>query len=77
MVPVEQMCEPNSAAPDNVIEDGITEEMDRALAERTPRHSVKTWEQIWKLLFPQDVSALDSGESLIVVMHIIRKHAGS
>lgn len=61
MVPVEQMCEPNSAASDNVIEDGITEEMDRALAEQRPRHSVKTWEQIWKLLFPQDVPALDSG----------------
>ncbi|KAG6361688.1 hypothetical protein INS49_009916 [Diaporthe citri] len=68
MVPVEQMCEPNSAAPDNVIEDGITEEMDRALAERTPRHSVKTWEQIWKLLFPQDVSALDSEYLPVVEM---------
>lgn len=68
MVPVEHMCEPNSAAPDNAIEDGITEEMDRALAERTPRHSVKTWEQIWKLLFPQDVSALDSEYLPVVEM---------
>ncbi|KAK7727343.1 hypothetical protein SLS63_007165 [Diaporthe eres] len=57
-----------NAAPDNVIEDGITEEMDRALAERTPRHSVKTWEQIWKLLFPQDVSALDSEYLPVVEM---------
>lgn len=66
MVPADQMCEPNSAASDNVIEDGITEEMDRALAERTPRHSVQSWEAIWKLLFPQDVCALDSGESPIM-----------
>lgn len=66
MVPADQMCEPNSAPSDNVIEGGITEEMDRALAERTPRHSVQSWEAIWKLLFPQDVSALDSGKSPVV-----------
>lgn len=77
MVPVDEMCEPNGAASENVIEDGITEEMDRALAERTPRHSVQSWEQIWKLLFPQDVSALDSGESPIVLHHNIYNHMGS
>ncbi|KAL1867916.1 hypothetical protein Daus18300_006191 [Diaporthe australafricana] len=59
MVPADQMCEPSSAALENVIEDGITEEMDRALADRTPRKSIHSWEQICKLLFPQDVSALD------------------
>jgi hypothetical protein len=62
MVSVDQLCEPNGATSDIVVEEGITEEMDRALADRTPRHSVQTWEQICKLLFPQDVSPLDSGE---------------
>ncbi|KAJ0109743.1 hypothetical protein J7T55_004292 [Diaporthe amygdali] len=68
MVPVEQMCEPNNAASDNVIEDGITEEMDRTLADRTPRKGVHSWEQIWKLLFPQDVSDLDSEYLPVVEM---------
>lgn len=77
MVPVDQMCEPNSAVSDNVIDDGITEEMDRALAERTPRHSVQSWEQIWQLLFPQDISVLDSGESPIVSLHNLCNHVGS
>ncbi|KAG8169625.1 hypothetical protein KVR01_000370 [Diaporthe batatas] len=60
MVPADQMCEPNGCVSDIVVEDGITEEMDRALADRTPRHLVNSWEQIWKLLFPQDASPQDS-----------------
>lgn len=64
------MCEPNGAASDIAVEDGITEEMDRILADPTPRQGVKTWEQIWKLLFPQDVSPLDSGECFIYAVHI-------
>ncbi|KAH8776543.1 hypothetical protein F5883DRAFT_248970 [Diaporthe sp. PMI_573] len=68
MVSVDQLCEPNGAASDIVVEEGITEEMDRALADRTPRHSVQTWEQICKLLFPQDVSPLDSEYLPVVEM---------
>lgn len=59
MVPVDQMCEPNATASVPMAEDGITQEMDRALADRS-RHAVHSWEQIWKLLFPQDASPQDS-----------------
>ncbi|KAI3392042.1 hypothetical protein diail_6316 [Diaporthe ilicicola] len=68
MVPVDQMCEPNSAASDDAVEDGISEDMDRALADRTPRKSIRSWEQIWKLLFPHDTSALDSEYLPVVEM---------
>ncbi|KUI69341.1 hypothetical protein VM1G_05066 [Cytospora mali] len=59
MVPAEQICEANSASSNSSEEDGITEEMDRALADDTRRENVQTWEEIWKLLFPQDAAVLD------------------
>jgi hypothetical protein len=71
------MCEPNGAASDVVVEDGITEEMDRALAERTPRRAVQTWDQIWKLLFPQDASPLDPGEYFVQYMIVAHTQADS
>lgn len=67
MVPADEMCEPNDGVLDVVAVDGITEEMDRALADRT--QGVHSWEQIWTLLFPQDPSPQDSGYLPVVEMY--------
>lgn len=62
MVPVEQMCEARPASSNRSEEDGITEEMDRILADTTRRYKAQTWEEIWRLLFPGDVTVLDPGK---------------
>lgn len=62
MVPVEQMCEAVHVSSTSAEEEGITEEMDRALADQTRRIQVQTWEEIWRLLFPGDSAALDPGK---------------
>lgn len=62
MVPAEQMCEAKPASSDSAEEDGITEEMDRTLADRAPKNRIRTWEEIWRLLFPGDTTVLDPGK---------------
>lgn len=62
MVPVDQMCEAKSASSNLSEEDGITEEVDRVLADKTRRFKAQTWEEIWRLLFPSDAIVLDPGK---------------
>lgn len=57
MVPLEEMCEPRPVEPDGLAALGITEDMERALGET----QVRTWDELWYLLFPQDNSVLDPG----------------
>lgn len=64
MVPVEQMCEAIHVSSKSAEEDGMTEEMDRALADQTRRKKIQTWEEIWRLLFPGDSTVLDPGRLL-------------
>lgn len=67
MVPVEQMCEAVHVSSTSA-EEGITEEMDRVLADQTRRIQVQTWEEIWRLLFPGDSAALDPEFQPVVEM---------
>lgn len=62
-VPLEDMCEPLLAAWDHPCEDVITEEVDQILADGTSTNKIQSWEEIWRLLFPQDTSILDPGQS--------------
>ncbi|ROW13545.1 hypothetical protein VPNG_04490 [Cytospora leucostoma] len=55
-VPADEICDVESASTYSSEENGITEEMDRVLADRK---KVRTWAQIWRLLFPQDTAVLD------------------
>lgn len=61
-VPANEICDVESASTNSSEEDGITEEMDRVLADRK---KVRTWAQIWRLLFPQDAAVLDPGRSTL------------
>lgn len=62
-VPLEAMCEPRLAAPEPVTGYGISEEVDRILADNKSMIHIQNWEDLWRLLFPQDVSVLDPGQS--------------
>lgn len=63
------MCEPQKSTVSDGFssEEGITEEMDRVLAERTAKKKVQTWEEIWRLLFGQDSTVLDPGKDLLTI----------
>lgn len=61
LVPVEQICEVKPASSNSREEDGITEEVDRILADKDTRKRLQTWEGLWGLLFPQDTAVLDPG----------------
>jgi len=43
-------------------EDGITEEITKALQVRTHDENIKTWKSLWALLFPDDTKIPSSGE---------------
>lgn len=73
MVPVEKMCEAKPAASDTAEEGGITEQMDKILAEKTSRKRVRTWEEIWRLLFPRDTAVLDPGKFISPINNLSPK----
>ena len=52
MLPLDQMCRPSSRPQSDDPEDGITEDMDKILAGRKANTKVQTWDQIWRLIFP-------------------------
>lgn len=56
------MCEPQKFTPGTSPDEGITEEMDRILADRSAKNKVQTWEEIWRLLFGPDTTILEPGE---------------
>lgn len=58
-VPAEDMCEPRPTSSECLVEDGITEATDRALADGTA--NIKSWQELWWLLFPQDAVVLAPG----------------
>lgn len=58
------MCEPRLAAPEPVAGDGISEDVDRILADSKSLVHIQSWEDLWRLLFPNDVSVLDPGQSV-------------
>lgn len=62
-VPLEMMCEPQKFAPGTSPDEGITEEMDRVLADRTAKNKVQSWEEIWRLLFGPDITIMEPGRS--------------
>lgn len=61
-VPLDMMCELQKFAPGTSPDEGITEEMDRILADNTAKTKVQTWDEIWRLLFGQDATVLEPGE---------------
>ncbi|KAG6357713.1 hypothetical protein INS49_013592 [Diaporthe citri] len=48
------ICPVRDPTGDEDPEEGITEEIDRALKVRTKDDNVRLWESLWKLLFPRD-----------------------
>lgn len=56
------MCEPRLAAPEALSDNGINEDVDRILADNKSMVTIQCWEDIWRLLFPQDVAVLDPGQ---------------
>ncbi|CAN8098382.1 unnamed protein product [Discula destructiva] len=63
-VSVEDMCEPRPTMSAYLVEDGITEATERALADGTAE--IRSWPELWWLLFPQDTSVLDSDFNPVV-----------
>lgn len=61
-VPLEMMCEPQKFAPGTSPDEGITEEMDRILADRLGKNKVQTWEEMCRLLFGPDSAIPEPGE---------------
>lgn len=55
------MCEPQQFAPGTSPDEGITEEMDRILADRATKNKVQTWEDMWRLLFGPETMVLEPG----------------
>lgn len=68
MVPVEEMCHANPGPTSLGVEDGITEEMDRVLADRKAKRKVQSWDEIWRLIFPDDPVVPDAEFQSVVEM---------
>ncbi|KAJ4393764.1 hypothetical protein N0V93_002979 [Gnomoniopsis smithogilvyi] len=66
-VPIEDMCQPRLAMADHLVEDGITEETEKALFDETTK--IQSWKELWWLLFPQDPAVLDP--EIIPVVEVI------
>lgn len=56
------MCEPQKFTPGTSPDEGITEEMDHILADRSAKSKVQTWEEMWRLLYGPDTAILEPGE---------------
>lgn len=62
MLPKDQICEITTIKPSGDDEDGITEEMERALAGSSETKANWDWTLIWRLLFPSDKTVPDPGK---------------
>jgi hypothetical protein len=63
LLPVDQICEPVISIAPRDPEDGITAEIEDALSGRKSTQKVATWNELWRVIFPQDVIIHSPGES--------------
>jgi hypothetical protein len=62
LLPADELCMPVMLIPRRNPEDGITPEMEEALNGRKMGFKIATWNDLWRLLFPED-SIPEAGES--------------
>jgi len=62
MMPKDQICEIISVQPNGDIEDGISEDIERALATSGDPVDEWDWALVWRLVFPADKDVPDPGK---------------